>query len=129
MVSGAQGEEMMAQGKWRDVYDEAGNHIGYQVIANYKSDSEILSGSTSISITVRECELNAGLRGKSHTAGMSEEKRMSRRSASGKVLPPEDAVERARAKVKLWPHPANRIGTDERGAPVYGDRAVRVYPK
>lgn len=115
-VSGAQGEEMLARGQWRDVYDASGNHIGYQVIASYKTDLEILSGSSSCSITAREIELNAGLRGRSRTAGMSEEQRISRRAPrTGSPLPPEDAIERAIAKVKEWPRS-------------HRDRAVRIYP-
>jgi hypothetical protein len=59
---------------------------------------------------------------------MPEEKRISWRDKYGKALVPEDAIERAQEKVKQWPWPASRID-DGRGEPVFGDRAVRVYPK
>lgn len=100
-VSGAQGEEMVARGKWREVYDEQNNHVGYQIVASWKSDLEILSGGPSPnSITKREVEMNAGLYGRSRTQGMPEESRVARfDSRTGKPLPPEDAIERAVAKV------------------------------
>jgi hypothetical protein len=131
-VTAAQGVAKLAAGQWREVFDEYGNHWGYQVVANFRTDQELPSGASSSSITVREMLLNAGVffpNGKSRTAGMTEDKRISRKHPiSGKKLAPEDAVERARAKVSQWPHPASRID-DGTGAPRYGDLAVRVYPK
>jgi len=116
-VSQAQALKKLACGQWRAVNDEQGNFLGYQVLATFKTDNELPSGASSTSITVNECELNAGLRGKSRTWGMNEEDRISRRHpTSGKALPPEDAIERAIAKVREWPLP-------------HGDRAVRAYPK
>jgi len=48
---------------------------------------------------------------------MREDQRISRKHPkSGKDLPPEDAIERAQAKVNEWPL-------------MHRDRAVRVYPK
>ncbi len=102
-----------------------GNHVGYQVLANLTKDEDLPSGASSSSITASECELNCG---KSRTVGLPEDKRISRRTRMGRALPPEDAVERAQAKVRMWPHSASRIDNG-RGDPVYGDRAVRVYPK
>ena len=100
-VTGAQGEEMLARGAWRDVNDTFNNHIGYQVVASYRSDLEMLSGRPSAaSITVNECKLNAGLGGRSRTAGMNEEQRIGRHTRFGAVLPPEDRIERAREKVR-----------------------------
>ena len=87
-VTGAQGEEMLARGAWRDVYDERNNHIGYQLIPNRQNDSEMLSRSSAASITVRECQLNAGLRGSSRTAGMTEDRRITRKTRYGVPLPP-----------------------------------------
>lgn len=119
-------------GQWREVHDEHGNHWGYQVVANFKTDAELPSGASSSSITVREMELNAFTvlkYGKSQTAGMSEDDRISRRHyKSGRKLAPEDAVERAVAKVRQWPFPASRVD-DGSGAAVFGDRAVRAYPR
>jgi hypothetical protein len=128
MVSALKAAERLAAGVWREVYDEYGSFWGCQVVANFGKDEAILSGASSTSITVSELELNAGLRGKSRTVGLSEEQRIARINGKGKPLPPEDAIERAQAKVKQWPYPASRID-DGRGEPKYGDRAVRVYPK
>jgi hypothetical protein len=116
-VSQARGERKLALGEWREVHDEYGNLQGYQVLATFKTDLDLPSGASSTSITVSECELNAGLRGKSRTYGLDEDERLSRRNQqTGKALPPEDAIERARAKVREWPL-------------AHGDRARRVYPK
>ena len=108
----------------------------YQIRANVQSDRELPSIRSSCSITVSVVLLIAGQafrQGKSRTAGMSEEQRISRRwiegkKADGRTLPPEDAVERATEKLKQWPYPASRID-DGSGEPVYGDRATRVYPQ
>jgi hypothetical protein len=99
-VSFAEGERKCAAGEWCRVNDGFGNHVGFQILANFKKDEELPSGASSTSITVRECQLNAGLGGLSRTAGMIEEKRISRKNQFGKPLPPEDAIERAQAKVK-----------------------------
>ena len=134
MVTGARGEEMLARGEWRDVYDENGRHIGYQILSGTSCEREVFTSSYSCSVTITISEIikNAGVcfpRGKSLTAGLPEEKRITRtRPDDGKKLPPEDAVELAQAKVALWPFPASRID-DGKGEPVYGDRACRVYPK
>jgi len=106
-VSYAQGEEMVVQGKWREVYDEHGNHIGYQMRPSRSDDLEILSRSSSSGIVRSEMEINAGRvfsKGKSHTAGMSEARRMIRTNRdTGKALPPEDRIERVTSKVRVWP--------------------------
>lgn len=100
-VTPAEATKKVASGQWREVFDEHGNFWGYQVLANFKTDSDLPSGASSTSITARECELNAGLGGRSRTMGMIEADRISRRHPKmGKALPPEDAVERAIAKVK-----------------------------
>jgi len=98
-VSCSEASEKLATGEWREVYDEHEKFLGCQVLANFKKDEDLPSGATSTSITVWECMLNAGLGGKSHTAGLPEERKVSRKTRFGKALPPEDAVERARAKV------------------------------
>jgi hypothetical protein len=91
--------EKLANGEWREVYDEYGNFWGYQVLATFKKDEDLVSGATSTSITVSECLLNAGLGGRSRTARLPEEKKIARRDRWGHALPPEDAIERAVAKV------------------------------
>jgi hypothetical protein len=124
----AKAADKLTRGEWRVVEDEQHNFLGYQVLAAYKKDEDLPSGASSSSITVNEAQLNAGLHGRSRTTGMSEDERISRRSKDGKALPPEDAIERAREKVMQWPFPASRID-DGTGKPVFGDKAVRIYPK
>jgi hypothetical protein len=93
-------QKKLATGEWREVQDEAGNFIGCQVLANFKKDEDLPSGASSTSISPRECLLNAaGLR-ESRTANLPEERKISRKSRFGKALPPEDAIERAVAKVR-----------------------------
>jgi hypothetical protein len=127
-VSKSQATAKLATGEWREVHDENHNFMGCQVLATFKQDEDLPSGASSSSITVRECELNAGLGGRSHTVGLSEDRRISRRNQVGHPLPPEDAIELAKAKVSLWPWPMSRKD-DGSSEPVYGDRAVRCYPK
>jgi hypothetical protein len=134
-VTAAEVDDALARSLWREVYNELGNFAGYQIKPNFQTDDDLPTGWSSrpigVTVTISEMDLNAGTkfkRGKSRTLGQSEDKRIARKSAVGKALPPEDAVERAIEKVKLWPFPANRID-DGTGEPVYGDRAVRCYPK
>lgn len=131
-VSSAVGDKKVANGEWRRVNNELGEHVGYQALATFQTDKDLPSTPSSCSITVRQVELIAGTafkHGKSRTLGMPEEKKICRRNPkSGRALPPEDAVELALAKMEQWLHPASRID-DGRGEPVYGDKAVRVYPK
>jgi hypothetical protein len=98
--------EKLARNEWREVYDEHGTHLGYQVIANFKTDQDLSSNPSSCAVTVRESELYAGQcfrRGKSSTMGMPEDKRLSRpKGPNGRIPSPEDAVERAVEKVKEW---------------------------
>lgn len=98
-VSRAEAAEKLGRGEWREVYDEHGNFRGCQALISFKKDEDLPSRRTAPSITVKECLLNAGLCGKSRTAGMTEEQRISRKSPFGRPLPPEDAIERAQAKV------------------------------
>jgi hypothetical protein len=121
--------EKLAKRKWREVYDEQGTRIGYQIMADKRSDLELLSRPTACSITVRVCELNAGLGGRSRTLGKTEDWKLGRPAApNGHIPVPEDAVELAIQKVEQWPIPASRID-DGSGEMQFGDRAVRVYPK
>jgi len=129
MTSSTEAAENLAKRRWRQVYDEQGNLLGYQIMADKRSDTEILSKPTACSITMRVCQLNAGLGGRSRTLGMPEAKKLNRPAGSNGHIPvPDDAVERAIQKVRQWPHPASRID-DGTGVAVYGDKAVRVYPK
>lgn len=135
-VSSAVGEQQVVQGKWREVYDAYDCHIGYQILAVLWQNKEQSSRPTSCVIVQREMLLIAGRafkKGRSKTAGMTEEQRITRRDlrskvGTGRALPPEDAVEKAQEKLKQYESPASRID-DGKGAAVFGDRAVRVYPK
>lgn len=115
-VSFAAGEAKVESGEWQRVYDAAMNHIGYQPMKGEKPiDEGIPSIHSCASISRSETEINAGLRGESHTAGMVEMER-SRRIARG--LMPEDKVERVVAKIRVW----KKLGAKR------GDIA-RVWPK
>lgn len=107
-ASGSRGDEMVARGLWREVCNEQYEHIGYQVLVPGMSKDVIMpSQPSSTGIARHEMEVNAGAcmsGGGSKTAGLQEDKRISRKHLrSGKVLPPEDVVERIQAKVRVWP--------------------------
>lgn len=125
--------EMIALKQWREVWYESGELAGVQPLKpeERKTLHQVLvERLIAVTITLEEVKRNAGLHGRSHTIGMPEWKRLRRhaRFDERKILPPEDAIERAIEKVRLWPYPASVIGTDDKGEPVFGDRAVRVYP-
>lgn len=113
-----QAESKVAAGEWRRDFEADGQPC-YRVIPTHEKEKDLPSGRTSVSITARESMLNAFAAafrdGRSRTVVLTEEQRLSRRDSRGKALPPEDAVERAVAKVREWPK-------------AHGDRAVRVYP-
>jgi hypothetical protein len=103
ITTAAQAAEKLACGQWREVYDEQGNHLGYQIVANFQTDQEMPGKTSACAVTARESELNAGLGGKSRTLGMPEAKRLSRPAGpSGRAPAPEDAIERVKEKVKEW---------------------------
>lgn len=138
-ISGAYAAIKVASGEWRPVsYEQSGDLAGYQEVPA-RFSPPVFSGpgvkipgmrSVAATITLKEMQMNAGLFGRSRTLGRAEWKRKARHAKydKDKVLAPEDAIERAVEKVRLWPYPASVIGVDERGAPVFGDKAVRVYP-
>ncbi len=125
------GEQKVAQGEWRRVYDEQGNHVGYQMLAGTQYDHGPFPDSyrSSVIISPAEMRMIAGEYGRSRTLGMSEQQRLLRhaRYDKSKILPPEDAIERAHGKLCQLTTPASRID-DGSGEPVFGDRAVRAYP-
>lgn len=127
--------EKVALGMWRRVFYEDGSEAGFQPYAQPQPErprapqpGASLDGSPP-TITLTEVRMNAGEFGASRTKGMPEWKRLKRHAKydEKKILAPEDAIERAIAKVKLWPYPASRVD-DGSGEPVYGDKAIRVYP-
>lgn len=126
--------EKVAQRKWRRVFYEGGDLAGFQPYPEpqlQKPRSTRVGASldgSAATITVTESRMNAGEFGESRTAGLPE-KRV-KRIADGKVcriFGPQDSIELAIEKVKLWPYPASRID-DGSGKAVFGDKAVRVYP-
>lgn len=140
-VTARMAAQRVAEGKWREVfYEDDGSFAGYQPaapetlrpvkVAGPKGSHRVPLAET---ITVTEMRMNAGEFGESHTLGMPEwrRERYQRRvrEEDRKIVPLEDAIERAHEKVRLWPYPANRVGTAEDGSPIFGDRAVRVYPR
>jgi len=137
-VSFAEGIDKVAQGKWI-LHEHQGQLWYFQLVPKPRLPQKQSRRFSPTTITARESLLSAS--GGSATAKMDEnDPRRLRRyrkkddsisPISGmpfKPLAPEDAVERAQAKVRQWPHPASRID-DGTGVPVFGDRAVRVYPK
>lgn len=112
------GEKMVSSGAAIHVNDEMGNHIGYKLRSAEESRNPVvkISGATSLTITRFESMANAGLCGRSVTATMTEEQKLARvHPLTNKLLAPEDEIELAHAKVRLYP--------------MIGDqRAVRVSP-
>jgi hypothetical protein len=124
--------EKVAAKQWREIWLTNGDFAGVQPIRpeERKTLNQVLiERLIAVTITLPELKRNAGLYGRSHTLGMSEWKRLRRhaRFDESKILAPEDATERAIEKVRSWPYPASRID-DGSGEPVFGDKAVRVYP-
>lgn len=129
--------EKEAQGKWRRVFYDGGALAGFQPYAQARSQKPAASnpgGSLDGSpptITLTEVQMNAGEFGASRTRGMPEWKRERRQRRIKEkychVIAPEDAIERAIEKVRLWPYPASRVD-DGSGEAVFGDKAIRVYP-
>jgi hypothetical protein len=141
-VTARQAAVNVASGKWREVvYEDDLGFAGYQPreapepqpISKAKTGRDsVIDMSKAATITLAEVRMNAGEMGRSRTAGMAEwkrERRVRRAQEFRRIVALEDAIERAQEKVKQWPYPANLLGTDDKGAPVYGDRAIRVYPK
>ncbi len=130
----ARAADKVARGLWAEVNYEDGSLAGYQILAAFKTDLELpTNGISPCTITESESDMNAGTkfkRGKSQTLGRPEWKRISRHAKydDRKILEPEDAIEKAVMKVRQWPFPASRLD-DGSGDAVFGDRAVRVYPK
>lgn len=145
--------EKIALKQWREIWLTNGELAGVQALRpeQKKTLNQVLVAELlATTITLNELLRNAQCYGRSRTMGMPEWKRLQRHVwrrgqsvANGKpvyyksdeIAPPEDATERAIAKVRLWPHPASRAMdakgepvSDKNGAPVFGDKAVRVYP-
>jgi hypothetical protein len=129
MITTEQGLGLVERGN-ADVYeDEYG--IYFQMRANFKLDEDMPEGEISKTyIHASESKMNAGLSGESRTIRLNEAMRMSQPlRPGGHRPPPEDDIEKAIEKVKQWPEPASRIDDGTNAAPLFGDRAPRVYPR
>jgi hypothetical protein len=105
LVSYSEGEQGVAEGTMLRVVDERGHPAGYQLVARKETTGEELpSQPTAIALTRKEAEALAGALGRSRTASMhpDDPRRLERRNKKGVLLPAEDFVERALAKVKAW---------------------------
>lgn len=135
--------EKIALKQWREIWLTNGELAGVQPLKPQQQKGldrpcqVLMAGLLAVTITLSELQRNAGLFGRSRTMGMPEWKRLRRHARFNEsvILAPEDATELAIAKVRLWPHPASRAMdakgepvSDRNGAPVFGDKAVRVYP-
>ena len=68
---------MANAGVYARVYDEVtGLQIGYQIAKEPATDKDIPSQPTQAVISISELEANAGVRGRSRTAGLPEHKRL-----------------------------------------------------
>ena len=115
--------DALSRGSIRELHDEFGRFLGYELIQPPPvTDEGLGSARSTASISTAEIKANAGLFGRSRTAHLDDADRMVE-AANRKFYPSaddlEDFVERAQAKVRMWTQPA----------PGRGDRAVRVYPK
>jgi hypothetical protein len=125
-VSYAYGEHRAKLGEFRRLCDGFGRMIGYQAV-EARHDATANSDPSSAALGVREMQANAGLLGRSRTAGLREMDRVGRHHpVSGRVLPEEDFIERTQELVKAYTASANYRDMKTRGV---SDRAVRVYPK
>lgn len=115
-ISFADGERGVERGVFIRVLNELNQHVGYQMTAGREADYDVMPQGVSGALSLREIYSNAGVNGRSRTRGLSEDDRLIRVKQG---LHPEDVIERAEQKVKVY----------ERPAPGRGDRAVRVYPK
>jgi hypothetical protein len=93
-----------ALGVWRREYDKTtGAHIGFRLIGEESNrvDADLPHSFTSVAISKTEMEINAAGKRSSHTFRLTEPDRLARIKNG---LPPEDAAERALAKVRVYPY-------------------------
>src|SRR5690242_6631755 len=141
-VSAALALEKIALKQWREIWFDNGELAGVQPLKPEQKKTlgkVLVERLIAVTITLPEVKRNAGVYGRSRTIGMPEWKRLRRQHVAkekyNRIVDPEDATERAIEKVRAWPFPASvmRDGrgaavVDEHGEPVFGDKAVRVYP-
>lgn len=107
-ISQADGDRMVVTGHARLVNDHNGQHIGYQMQqpSPMVKNGGAIANPTPVMLTVREMDLLAGRGfrfGRSRTEGMNEAQRLTRvHPFTRKLLPPEDEIERAAAKLQAF---------------------------
>jgi hypothetical protein len=125
-VSYAYGEHRSKLGEFRRLFDGFGRLVGYHAV-EARHDATVSSDPSRAALGAREMQANAGLLGRSRTAGLREMDRVGRHHpVSGRVLAEEDFVERTQELVKAYTASANYHDVKTRGI---SDRAVRVYPR
>jgi len=121
--------QKVAEGKWNLVVDERGDPFYFQIKVALSPVKVFRRRASPTSITARDILCNAGAFGESQTIHLSEQQKHEQtRSLMGRRPPLDDAVELAIVKVRMCPFPASRID-DGSGKAIYGDKAVRAYPK
>lgn len=92
-----------ALGVWRPVFDQVtGRLLGYRVVGlEAKGDDDLPHSFTTAAISKTEMEVNAMGTRASHTFRLSEADRL---ACIKNGRPPEDAVERTIAKVRVYPY-------------------------
>jgi hypothetical protein len=106
-----EGENNVASGIWGKVHNPQGEFIGYYIFQTVTDSSSPGRKPSSTSITIRESEMNAFAAigwVRSRTMGMPESKKLIRGQYHspqtgellGKLLPAEDAIEKAIEKVR-----------------------------
>jgi hypothetical protein len=133
IVSSSYGEERVAKGEWRRLYDPMLHRlVGYQPVER-RFDVTESSDPSHATLLQPEMKANAGLFGRSRTQGMRAQDREGRmHPKSHRLLPEEDFVERVQVLVReIYPQSANfaDINLKRPGLAPGGDRAVRMYPK
>ena len=104
LVSFDRGCEKVAAGLWAEVHDDFGNLVGFQVKTAVRGDFDLASMHAPAHITPAEMRLAAGLSGESRTAGKTEDQRQEYMMGAPRGRRQlEDAVERAQAKVRVYP--------------------------
>lgn len=104
-TSFVEGERRVEQGVYQRVFDDmTGKHCGYRVLDRKKKTDEDIPFSVSTPmLTARDTLAIAGAFGESQTIGLDEDERLERRDTlTGKRLEPEDFIEKAIEKAKVF---------------------------
>jgi hypothetical protein len=102
-ISYDRGETLALNGHAIRCYTPAGVHVGYELVqqVTYVKNGAIGSRPRPSMLTARDMELIAGLYGESKTENMPESQRVTRvHPVTRRILPPEDDIERAKAKLE-----------------------------